>query len=165
MNQVNMFVKILYLLLCWCAITSYAQSVANDYFDRTEVQVTWNASIGQVNPGNGAFMSPSGKVLVVVQKDAIVYAFHPKTGTKLWTYTPADVSISSAHGGVFFSSYKGQDYILYSITSNANFPSETKRYVLCYLFCFSLVAERIEKFIDRILFDCTCKTNYFPCLI
>jgi outer membrane protein assembly factor BamB len=108
-----------------------AQNVTIDeeYFDGSAITVAWEAATGQVDRGNGAFMSPSGTALIVVRVDGIVQAFHPKTGTEVWMYSPPDPTISKSFGGAFFSSYGGQDYILYSVTTNANVPSEATRYV------------------------------------
>jgi outer membrane protein assembly factor BamB len=108
----------------------------SNFLDGGSITVAWEAKIGPIEPGNGAlFISSSslssssimGNMLVIVRKDAVVQAFHPTTGSELWTYSPPDNTTSSSIGGAFFSSIDGQDYILFSATTNANYPTAATR--------------------------------------
>jgi outer membrane protein assembly factor BamB len=133
--MVSALTKLLALVLS-CSVVIRAQNTttnsttavaSGDYLDGDAVNVTWTATIGQVNKGNGAFMSPSGQVLVLVRQDAVVQAFQPKTGVELWTYTPADPGTSNCFGGATFSSFDGQEYVLFSVTTNAIYVTNTAR--------------------------------------
>lgn len=93
--------------------------------------VAWEKGIGQVDRGNGVFISPNGLLLVVVRKDAVVNAFNPRNGAELWTYTPEDMARASSFGGAFFSTTStGQDYVMVTVTMDAIFPYQATRYVI-----------------------------------
>jgi hypothetical protein len=90
----------------------------------------WTKEIGQISKGNGAFISPNGKVLVIISKDASAKGFDPITGNELWSYTPngTSTSVVQSYGGAFFSEFASQSYLLYSVVENAIFPEHATRY-------------------------------------
>ena len=119
-NKVNVIV----VLLTWMKLV-----ISNGEYLSAAIPV-WTKEVGQISKGNGAFMSPNGKLLIVVAKDAIVVGFEPKTGTELWKYTPEASTIAQSLGGAFFSEYNQQAYVLFSVVENAIFPEIATRYVL-----------------------------------
>ena len=72
--------------------------------------------IGTVEQGNGAFISPSGGLLVVVGRDSSVRAINPINGEQVWA---VDGGTTNSYGGAFFATYLTQPYILYSVVSDA----------------------------------------------
>jgi hypothetical protein len=90
----------------------------------------WTQAIGQVDKGNGAFLSPNGRLLVVVSSDATVRSFDPLTGDPGWMFAPPSPELSSSFGGAFFCNHLGESYILISVVTNAIYADLAKRYRL-----------------------------------
>jgi hypothetical protein len=87
----------------------------------------WQQGISQIDQGNGVFLSPDGKLLVVVSRDATVRSFNPVTGDPGWTFTPTDAEKSNSFGGASFCNFNGQPYVLISVTTNAIFADLATR--------------------------------------
>ena len=61
-NKVNVVV----VLLTWMKLV-----ISNGEYLSAAIPV-WTKEVGQISKGNGAFISPNGKLLIVVAKDATV---------------------------------------------------------------------------------------------
>jgi hypothetical protein len=103
--------------------TSTNTSTTGDYLDKPVL--LWTKGIGQVESGNGAFISPDGSLLVVVGADTSIRGIDPKTGEELWSKFNTDTSAKS-FGGAFFSEYLSTPYVMYSVAYNAILDSATR---------------------------------------
>ena len=77
---------------------------------RDEPTLIWEGRISPVRKGNGVFLSSSSQekknddqdqpsILVTTSKDGSVSAFHPGSGTNLWSYGPPKLTRDDATNG------------------------------------------------------------------
>jgi hypothetical protein len=125
--MISIVTKAILMALCLVAcVQSQNSSVADlDYLD--EPVLLWTSGIGQVGPGNGAFISPDGQLLVLVASDTSIRGINPKTGVELWVNSDAG---AVAVGGAFFAEYLNTNtpYVIYAVVYDAELPAAV-RYV------------------------------------
>jgi hypothetical protein len=101
------------------------------YLPVDQIVPRWTASVAPVGPGNGAFLSPDGAMVVVLSNDASVQAFAIESGAELWT-VPAPSATATSTSGIFFS----DDSASYSYLCFSYVDSETThvlRFVLAFV--------------------------------
>lgn len=115
---------------------------------RDEPNLVWEGRISPVRKGNGVFLSQEKEhqppILVSTSKDGSVSAFHPGSGTNLWSYGPPKLTrddatkngggggvigtVVSSSSGMTFVTPTSEDnshvvnynYMVYSIMENEN---------------------------------------------
>jgi WD40 repeat protein len=96
------------------------------YIAGDQIMADWTGSASPVGPGNGAFTSPDGSIVVVTSKDGSAKAFDTTSGTEAWTFTPPSATATST-SGVFFSYSAANPYLCFSYTdSNMTYVSDVE---------------------------------------
>jgi hypothetical protein len=114
------------LSFLFLAVGSNAQNATgSDYL--AQPTLAWMTGIGQIQEGNGAFISPSGDLLAVVGNDATVRGINPKTGAEIWIHSPENPQYANSYGGAFFSTFENTPYLIYSLVTNAFDPTSATR--------------------------------------
>jgi len=94
-------------------------------------QILPDADLGSVNieAGNGVFMAPDGKHIIVTTVGATVYAYNAYNGVKKWHYQPEAVgsSIARSHSAITFA--PSGDFMVYSVVDNENSLNPSSRVI------------------------------------
>jgi outer membrane protein assembly factor BamB len=110
----------LLLVVAWVGVAN-AQLT---YIAGDQIMPDWTGSASPVGPGNGAFTSPDGSIVVVTSKDGSAKAFDTTSGTEAWTFTPPSATATST-SGVFFSYSAANPYLCFSyVDSNMTYVSD-----------------------------------------